>query len=164
MNTPTEHREHLYELLKDFTNAMLVTCCSDGHLAARPMRVAELSADADAYFVTSTDSPKIAEIEANPAVTLTFQSSNQYASVSGQASLVRDRATIERLWSEAWKVWFPEGKTDPAIVLIKFAAQEGEYWDNAGIHGLKYVFAAAKAYAKGATPELNEDVHAKVDL
>ncbi|MDQ3261454.1 MAG: pyridoxamine 5'-phosphate oxidase family protein [Pseudomonadota bacterium] len=164
MDKQLERREHLYDLLKDFDTAMLVTRSADGQMRARPMAVAELHADADAYFVAGIDSPKVTEIEANPIVTLTFQSPNQFASVSGQAAVVRDQALVDRLWSEAWKVWFPKGKTDPAISLIKFNAHAGEYWNNAGAQGLKYVFEAAKAYVKGETPKPDEKQHGKVDL
>ena len=157
-------REHLYDLLKDFDTAMLVTRSDDGHMHARPMAVAELRPDADAYFVTSIDSPKVAEVDASPSVTLTFQSSSQFASLSGRASLVRDRVLIDRLWKEAWKVWFPKGKTDPTIALLKFSAEDGEYWDNAGAQGLKYAFEAAKAYVTGEQPKSDQKQHAKVEL
>ena len=157
-------REHLYDLLKDFDTAMLVTRSDDGHMNARPMAVAELRPDADAYFVTSIDSPKVAEVAASPSVTLTFQSSSQFASLSGRASVVQDRALIDRLWKEAWKVWFPKGKTDPTISLLKFSAEDGEYWDNAGAQGLKYAFEAAKAYVKGEQPKSDQKQHAKVEL
>ena len=53
------------------------------------------------------------------------------------------------MWKEAWKIWFPIGKSDPNIALLKFTAHEGEYWDNAGMQGLKYVYDAAKAYVTG---------------
>ncbi len=164
MDTSLERREHLYDLIKDFDTAMLITRSADGQMHARPMAVAATLADADAYFVAGIDSPKVAEIEANPIVTLTYQSSNQFASVSGKATVVRDPALVDRLWREAWKVWFPKGKTDPAISLIKFDAHQGEYWNNAGAQGLKYVFEAAKAYVKGETPKSDEKQHGKVDL
>ncbi len=49
--------------------------------------------------------------------------------------------------------------------MLKFSAQDGEYWDNAGAQGLKFVFEAAKAYVKGETPkEEDQKQHAKVDL
>ncbi len=70
----TNTQKHLYDLLKDFDTAMLVTQSADGHMHSRPMAIAELRADSDAYFVTSIDSPKVDEIKANPSVTLTFQS------------------------------------------------------------------------------------------
>jgi general stress protein 26 len=100
MPTATRQREHLYDLLKDFDTAMLVTRSADGHMHARPMAVAEMRPDADAYFVTNIDSPKVAEIHANPSVTLTFQSSTQFASLSGRATVVRDQALVDRLYKE----------------------------------------------------------------
>ena len=157
-------KDHLYDLLKDFDTAMLVTHPTGGEMHARPMAVADLRPDADAYFVTSNASPKIAEIESNPSVTLTFQSPKEFASLSGRVSVVRDRALIERLWKEAWKIWFPQGKDDPTISLLKFDAVQGEYWDNSGIHGLSYAFEAIKAYAKGEKPATDSKQNAKVSL
>jgi len=154
----------LYDLLKDFDTAMLVTQSADGHMHSRPMAVAEMRPDADAYFVTGIDSPKVAEINANPNVTLTFQSSNQFATLSGRGTIVRDQALIDRLYKEDWKIWFPKGKTDPSISMLKFSAQDGEYWDNSGVQGLKFVFEAAKAYVKGERPKEDEKQHAKVAL
>jgi general stress protein 26 len=157
-------KEHLYDLLKDFDTAMLVTYPAGGLAHARPMAIAELRPDADAFFVTAIDSVKIEEIEANPCVTLTFQSARQFASVSGRVGVVRDRASIERLWKDAWKVWFPQGLEDPAITLLKFDAQRGEYWDNTGVQGLKYVFDAAKALAAGEQPSVSSEQNSKVAL
>ena len=53
---------------------------------------------------------------------------------------------------------------DPSIALLKLDAEQGEYWDNAGVQGLKYAFEAIKAYAKGETPAADDRQHAKVDL
>ena len=55
-------QKHLYELIDDFDTAMLVTHSSGAGMHARPMAVAQLKPDADTYFVTSIDAPKIAEI------------------------------------------------------------------------------------------------------
>lgn len=160
----TQPHEHLYAMLKDFDTAMLVTRSQDGHMHARPMAVAELEPDADAYFVTGIDSPKVAEIEADSRVTLTFQDGKQFATVCGRVSVVRDRALLDRLWNEAWKVWFPKGKDDPEISLLKFDAEHGEYWDNAGVKGVKYAFEAAKAYAQGERPTTDKDQHGRVNF
>lgn len=160
----TQPQKHLYDLLKDFDTAMLVTRSRDGHMHARPMAVAELEPNADAYFVTGIDSPKVSEIEADPRVTLTFQSSRQFATVCGRVSVIRDRALLDRLWKEAWKVWFPKGKEDPELSLLKFDAEQGELWDNAGAKGVKYAFEAAQAYAKGERPRTDRDRHTRVDL
>jgi general stress protein 26 len=161
----TDPQKHLYELLKDFSNAMLVSRDANGHLHARPMAIADLRPDADAYFATSINTPKVAEVQNAPDVLVSFQSATQFASVRGTATIVRDRQVIDRLWSEEWRVWFPEGKDAPDLCLIKVDAQEGEFWDNSGQHGLKYVFEGLKAVIKGEKLENDKGgAHAKIRL
>jgi general stress protein 26 len=123
-----------------------VTRARDGHMHARPMAIAEMRADADAYFVTSIDSPKVAEIYADADVLLTFQSAHQYAAIYGRVNVVRERALIDRLWKETWKVWFPRGQSDPAIALLRFDADRGELWNDLGQLGVQYSFEGTKAY------------------
>jgi hypothetical protein len=48
--------------------------------------------------------------------------------------------------------------------LLKFTAHDGEYWDNAGLKGLRSVYDAAKAYVAGETPKTDGAQHAKVSL
>lgn len=157
-------QKHLYELIDDFDTAMLVTHSSGAGMHARPMAVAQLKPDADTYFVTSIDAPKIAEIGDNSRVLVVFQGKSEFASVEGTATVVRDRALVEKLWSEAWRVWFPGGKDDPSLCLIKVDADTGEYWDNSGAQGLKYAFEGMKALVQQRQPETDEKQHAKVSL
>jgi general stress protein 26 len=160
----TAKQGRLYDVIKDFDNAMLVTTATSGRDHARPMHIAEVREDGDIFFATSMDSPKITEIAVNPEVVVTFQGDRQFAAVYGRAELVKDRNLIEHLWSEAWKVWFPEGKSDPTLCLIRVDGREGEYWDNAGVQGIKYAFEAAKAYIQGRTPRQDEKRNAKLRL
>lgn len=159
-----DNQQSLYDLASSFRNAMLVTRGLDGSLHARPMAVAELEPDADAYFSTSLESPKIAEIEANPEVLVTFQSRAEFATIQGRATVVRDPAQIDRLWSEDWRVWFPKGKDDPNLCLLKISADRGEYWDTSGLEGLKFAFESVKARLAGRTPQKSEVQNAKVEL
>lgn len=156
-------RNHLHDVVKDFDVAMLVTH-SATELHARPMAIASLEDGIVAYLVTDINSLKVDEIRANPLALLTFQNARKFASVRGEVMVSRDQQLIETLWKEVWKVWFPVGKSDPNIALLKFTAHEGEYWDNAGMQGLKYVYDAAKAYVSGAAPNTDDAQHAKVHL
>ena len=154
--------EHLYKLLKRFDTAMLVTHASSGDFHGRPMAIAELSEDGDTYFATSIDSPKVGEVEKEHNCLITFQSSSQYAMVHGTGLIVRDRALIERMWKETWKVWFPGGKTDSKLCLLKVDADRAEYWDNSGIQGLKYLFEGLKSVVQKKRPETDQKQNAKV--
>jgi len=153
---------NLYDVVKEFHEAMLVTHRSYG-VHARPMAIARLDESMVVYLLTDMNSIKVQEIRANPHALLTFQSARQFATVSGELAVDDDRSLIETLWKEVWKVWFPIGNSDPNIALLKFTPSEGEFWDNAGIQGLKYVYSAAKAYAAGERPKLDAEQHSKVN-
>ncbi len=157
-------RQHLLGLLKKFDTAMLITHASDGGWHGRPMAIASIEDSGEMYFSTSLSSPKVKELAADAEVMVTLQSAGRFATIQGVTEIVRDRAEIDRLWSEAWRVWFPGGKTDPSLCLIRLHPRHAEYWDRAGAKGLAFAFEAAKAVAKGVTPKLGKDVNAKVEL
>jgi general stress protein 26 len=156
--------DKLFELLEEFKTAMLVTRTQTGGVHARPMRVAKFNKDGVLYFVTSRDSPKIKEISDDPEVTVIFQDGAKYVTLAGSAEVAEDRQLVESMWSEAWKVWFPKGKVDPMICIVMVRASQAEYWDNEGMEGLSYAFAAAEAYVTGEKPAVDSDVHGKVTV
>jgi general stress protein 26 len=154
---------NFYDLLKNFDVAMLVTHQAQA-MHARPMAIARLDKDMDVYLLTDAGSVKVHEIDKNPHALLTFQSSGQFASVKGEVVVTHDKALLETMWKEAWKVWFPLGKTDPNIAILKFTAHEGEFWNNAGMQGLKYAYGAVKAYIAGERPNTDSAQHNKITL
>jgi general stress protein 26 len=137
MNAPhpvpatAESREKVWEMIKDIKVAMMVTMDSEGHHFARPMVAQQPDAHHDLWFFTSLDSPKVQEIISNPEVLLSYAdpASNAYVSISGDAAVVTDRAKIDELWSESFKAWWPNGKTDPNVTLICVSPRSAEYWD-----------------------------------
>ena len=163
-----EKRAHLREVVSDFETAMLVTRTPVGEVRARPLALAASETGADMledgvlYFPTSLASPKIEEIAADRRVAVTMQDKRRFVSISGTARILTDRALVDRLWSEAWKVWFPDGKEDPELCLLEVTPTAAEYWDQTGGKGLRYLFEAAKAYVQGSPPETTDEQHAKV--
>jgi general stress protein 26 len=80
-----------------------------------------------------------------------------FVSVTGTARLVDDRALVDRLWSDTWKVWFPRGKDDPSLRILVVDATEAAYWDDTGIEGLHTIFESAEAYVTGTRPDSDND-------
>ena len=113
-----EKRQRLSTLLSLFETAMLVTRTGGGGMRARPLSIAESQDDGAMYFSTAIDSPKVHELEADPHVNVVMQDARRFVSLSGTATVVRDRALIERLWRPSWKVWFPQGKDDLSAPLV----------------------------------------------
>jgi general stress protein 26 len=154
--TDEDTRRHFEELIAGFGTAMLVTRTVEGRLRARPLTVAGTEGGR-VYFSTSVDSPKMDELAADAEVAVTFQSERRYASLSGTVRSSRDRRLIHRLWKEAWKVWFPEGKDDPHLTILIVTPEAAEYWDLTGLAGARYVLRSLKAYVTGATPADGSD-------
>lgn len=162
--TDTDHRANLHETLKEAGTVMMMTRASDGSLHGRPMSVAHLDDDNTLYFATSLGSTKILELERDPRIDLVFSSKLRHATIAGHAKVTTDRALIDKLWTDAWKIWFPEGKSDPDIAIVVVDPERGEYWDQTGLKGLKFAYRAAKAFVTGTEYKNDEDVHGKVRL
>ena len=164
MTDDTNAAERLRGLLKDISTAMLITHTEANRLHARPMAVSRAEAEDVLYFATDIESEKVSEILANSRAHVVFQDRRRYVFLTGTVTLSKDRALVQQLWSEAWRPWFPAGNDDPSLCLIVFEPEEGEYWDESGTNGVKALFKAAKAYATGHRPEVDERTHGKTAL
>ena len=146
---PTQEQTKLHELLHHFEVGVLVTQSTDGDLHARPMAIAQVDDDCTTWFVTSRTSPKIDQVhQSSRAHVLCQRGATAFLSMSGEAAVVDDRAKIDSLWKAAYEPWFPQGKDDPELTLLRVVPDRGEYWDGRGLHGVKYVLEAAKAFVK----------------
>jgi len=155
----------LVELLREFSTAMLITHESDDRLRARPMAIAQVEDDGKVWFLSAEGTAKVHEILKDTRVHLSLQKDRSiYLSINGRATLIHDRAKVEELWQESFKVWFPEGKDDPTLVLISVEPEDAEYWDNHGWKKVKYLFQAAKAYLTKSTPETEDEKHGMLQL
>jgi general stress protein 26 len=117
--------------VKDIKIAMLTTVSGTGQTHSRPMYTHQINDDGIIWFFSSKNSRKAAEIQINPQVNLSYSDpgNNLFVSVNGIASVVDDPEKIEELWSEMLRAWFPQGKKDPNIGLIRIDTTEAEYWD-----------------------------------
>lgn len=156
--TDAEKRERLKKLIDDFDTAMLVTRTESGGLRSRPLSIVHNDDDPQSlYFSTAIGSPKVRELEADPCVNVCMQNKRQFVSLTGVARLVKDQGLIDKLWSEAWKIWFPEGKDDPSLRILIVEPSEAAYWDASGFEGVTYLFEMAKAYLTGTKPGSDDD-------
>jgi len=161
----TAEEDHLEEIVAGFATGMLVTRTSDGGMHARPLAVVRDSKHkrGSIYFATSIGSPKVGEIEADPNVVVTFQGKARWAVIHGAALIVRDPELIDRLWSEEWRVFFPDGPKDKSLCLLAITPKSGEYWDDGGPAGAEAAARSAAALATGRRLETDEaHDHAKV--
>jgi general stress protein 26 len=109
-------------------------------------------ADGTMWFFTYDNSHKVDEVKNDHRVGVAFSDpgSELYVSTTGTAEIVKDKAKINDLWSEVLKTWFPQGKDDPTIALLKVTIHGGEYWDRPGGKVVK-LFEMAKGAITGDT-------------
>ncbi len=171
MTTITENADRaealkkLSGMIKSVRIAMMTTTTKDDCLRSRPMATQETPFENDEYlwFFTSRDSGKVEEIEEDHQVNLAYSSTddNTYVSISGRASTVRDQNKIDELWSPMLKAWFPAGKDDPQIALLRVAPEQAEYWE-ATSSRMVILAGMVKAVATGESFQPGENK--KIDL
>jgi len=163
MTAPTQTRENdlekLREMVKDIDFCMLTTVDEGGGLHSRPMSSnGDIDADGDIWFFTNASSHKVSEIAKLPKVNVSFADpdNQRYISVSGTAQLVRDRAKIDELWRPEFKMWFPEGKDDPEVALLRVTLEKAEYWDSPS-STIGYALSFVSSLVTGKEPDLGEN-------
>ena len=157
-NQPEENREDLTgkkaverirDVVKQTESCFFCTAVSAGGSGAtRPMSVQEVDDDGTLWFLSASDSHKNRELEKDSAVRLFFQGSEHagFLTLTGTATVSRDRKRIKDLWKSVLKVWFTEGENDPRITVIGVRPTGGYYWDNkhgSAVAGIKMLVGAA---------------------
>ena len=162
----TDERTRSIEQLKgllegiDFT---MFTTVANGKLHSRPMSTQQFEFDGTLWFFTWSDTAKVAEIEHDRQVNVSYAkpSDQKYVSVSGSATLVHDRAKIKELWSPVHKAWFPKGPDDPRLALLKVEVDKAEYWDSPS-SAVMHLVGFVKALATGTEYEPGENKKLKL--
>ncbi len=119
------------ELVKHQAVCHFATSLMEPPAVTRPMTVQKVCDQGNFWFLSSSDSLKNDQITSDPRVQLYFSDTSHYEflTVYGRATISRDRQKIEELWTDIAKAWFPEGKDDPHVTVIKITPENGFYWD-----------------------------------
>ena len=161
--THDEQVKKIAEMIADARICVFTTVDADGTLWSRPMAIQTKDFAGVVHFFTYADSEKVEHVGRNPNVSVGFSNPDEqdYVMMAGRAAVLDDRAKISELWSEPMRTWFPEGKDDPNLRLVRVDVDRAEYWDSpssAVVHAYGYV----KAAITGKPPKPGD--HAKVDL
>lgn len=83
------------------------------------------------------------------------------ACIGGQLTPDHDPEKIDKYWSPNVAAWFPEGKDDPDLTLLKLTCNDAQIWVS---HGgpLNYAFQTLKANATHTLPDVGQ--HGSVNL
>lgn len=165
--TPIKKLDELYELIDEMEVAMLTTRRPDGMLVTRPMATQDRGPAADLWFVTSIETHKIDEIEADPHVSVGYYNpkSHEWVSVSGTASVSQDRERLKELYEPDWKIWFTDeggdrdgGPDDPRFALLLIDAHTVSYLKS-DQSTPAVLFEMAKGFFTGKAADMGREEH-----
>lgn len=150
--------EQVAALVKEIRFGMLTTEAEDGTLRSRPMTTLQMDADGALWFFTALDSAKLDDAHAHREVNIAYARPDKqdYLSISGSASVVRDREKMKALWTPWIKPWFPQGLDDPNLALLAVRVSEAEYWKAPGSAPLR-LYGLAKGIVTGNTDAIGEN-------
>src|SRR3546814_5473535 len=123
MSDVTKLKEQLWKKLS--VGPFMMVCLSNTHSHSEPL-TAQLDRDqVDTIFFFIGKDNRLAQ--GGPAMAQ-FVSKGQdfFACLSGRVLIDNDRAMIDKLWSKPVEAWFPGGKTDPNLALLRFDIDEAE--------------------------------------
>lgn len=165
MSTVTESEavDRVWEMMADIRICMLVT--REGQtLRGRPMDAHASREEGCVWFLTDRRGHKDDELERDPQAALIFSKpgDNDYLSVSGEAEVSNDRTKIDELWTDMNKAFWPEGKTDPNIRVVRFLPEQAEYWDGPST-SVGTVLKMAAARLTGRPTDLGENRKVSLD-
>ncbi|TZG29592.1 pyridoxamine 5'-phosphate oxidase family protein [Sphingomonas montanisoli] len=120
-------KEHLWKKLTDGPFIMIGLMGGGQH--SEPL-TAQLDKDQvdRLYFFIGRDN----RLAAGGAAMAQFVSKGQdfFACLSGTVQVDQDRAMIDKLWSKPAEAWFPGGKEDPNLALLRFDIADAELWES----------------------------------
>jgi general stress protein 26 len=154
----------LYELIEEIEVAMMTTRRPDGHLESRAMANQKVAAGADLWFVTAESTGKVRDIESDPHINLAYykERTREWISVSGIATVSRDRQKIRELYAPDWKMWFADeggarngSPDDPRIVLIGVDVHAAVFLEVNKPQPV-VLFEMLKGWATGDKPDIGE--------
>ncbi len=129
------------DLVKDVNVCMFTTMDDQNNLYSRPMSTVNIDDEGNAWFFTNEFSETIQEVSKDNNVHLIYAhpAKNVYVTVKGSCTVILNRKKIDELWTPLLKAWFPKGKEDPKLCLVKVVTEEASYWNsNSGSMGVYF--------------------------
>lgn len=108
----------------------LITFGEGGRLDARAMAVVEAEGLKTIWMMTGKSSDKFRQLSENQNCLLyatDLEDSQDYLELRlwGRMELLDDAETRTRVWRDDYGCYFPEGKNDPNLVVLKFTTESG---------------------------------------
>ena len=127
--TPADAEKEFWKSLKESNTGMLGLDQPGYH--SQPMTGFGEPETGTIWFFSRNDTDFARDVAAGGnSGMFTYQAKDQkvQACIHGDLSIDNDRERINRFWNPVVAAWYPDGKDDPALTLIRFDADDGRVW------------------------------------
>lgn len=148
----TEAIDAFWDHLKDRTTVMLGAVGGD---RTQPMTAFAERENELVWFFTRNDTDLARDAIDSAEARLIFGSKDEklFADISGRLSIDHDRGRIDKYWNAVVAAWYPGGKEDPHLTLLKFSPISGQVWiSDKGLMG--FAFEITKANIAKTLPDV----------
>lgn len=125
MPSDKEIRKRFWKAFED--SPFIMVGLESEHQHSVPM-TAQLDKDADRefWFYTAKDN-RLAK--GGPAMAqFVAKGHDLFACVRGRLVEESDPAVIDRYWSRQVEAWYPQGRSDPSLLMLRFELDDAEVW------------------------------------
>ncbi len=127
--SPEKAEEEFWKHLKSSNTGMLGIDTPGNH--AQPMTAYREEETGTIWFFTRDDTDLARDIASGATQGMfSYGSKDQevWACFHGTMSLQRDQAVIDKHWNPIVAAWYPDGKDDAHLTLIRFDGDDGRVW------------------------------------
>lgn len=105
------------------------------------------------WFFTRADTDLARQVGDGHAAMFVFQQKETQACVFGELTAHHDPARIAKYWNAVVAAWYPQGKDDPRLIMLRLECTDAEVWISQ-TGPMKFVWEIAKANATKHEPDL----------
>src|SRR3954452_294247 len=123
MSNEAELKEKLWKALrKDMTLMLGLAGVDEGHSHPMTAQFDDELPDGPIWFFAAKDTDLVRELGDSHRGIAHFAAKGHdlFASMHGELSVDNDRTRIDRLWNRFVAAWYPGGKEDPNLQLLRF--------------------------------------------
>jgi general stress protein 26 len=162
INQDPEHLQRkLWDEIKESRFGMLGL--ADDARQLQPMTAFAEPHERSIWFFAKADNDLVKALADTSDGVFVIQSKDQdlQACVIGDLELQHDRGRIDKFWNPVVAAWFPKGRDDPSLAVLRLSARRAEIWI-AQTGPIKMAWEIAKARTLRKEPDLGD--HGSVNL
>ncbi|HVY35159.1 MAG TPA: pyridoxamine 5'-phosphate oxidase family protein [Caulobacteraceae bacterium] len=159
LNDEAQAKDRLWQEIAKVRYGMLglVGAKSGGHF--QPMTAFCEPQTGDIWFFTSDQTDLARACQGGAQAMFVVQAKDQafQACVGGALELDRDRTRIDKYWGPLVAAWYPGGKDDPSLTLLRFRVSDAQIWLSES-NPVRFFWEIAKANVSKEQPDVGQSI------